>query len=218
MTSTNELKQAAAKAAIQYVIEDSIIGVGTGSTVNYFIDELAKIKHKISGAIASSKITEKRLKSHSIPVYDLNSISNLPVYIDGADEFNTDRYLIKGGGGALTREKIIAAHAENFICIADESKKVDVLGNFPLPIEVISIARNYVAREMKKLGGNPVYREGFITDNNHAIIDIHNLSILNPIEIEEFINHITGVISNGLFAKRPADKILMATPRGITLF
>jgi len=217
MTSTDELKKAAAKAAIQYVVEESIIGVGTGSTVNYFIDELAQVKHKIEGAIASSKITEERLKSHNIPIYDLNSTNHLSVYIDGADEFNTDRYLIKGGGGALTREKIIAAHAENFICIADESKKVDVLGKFPLPIEVISIARSYVAREMTKLGGNPVYREGFITDNNHVIIDIHNLSILDPIKIEEFINHITGVVSNGLFAKRPADKILMATPKGMTI-
>lgn len=216
MTTQDDLKKAVAKAAIAYVEEDQVVGVGSGSTVNFFIDELAKIKHRIEGAVASSKETEERLKAHGIPLCDLNSTSHLPVYIDGADEFNDALYLIKGGGGALTREKIIAANAKTFICIVDESKKVDVLGKFPLPIEVISIARSYVAREMVKLGGDPEYRAGFVTDNGNVILDIYNLNILDPIALEERINHIAGVVSNGIFAKRAADKVLMATPNGVT--
>lgn len=218
MILQDELKKTVAKAAIEYIEEDGVIGVGTGSTIYYFIDELAKIKHKIEGAIASSNATEAHLKSRGIPICDLNSVGNLPVYIDGADEFNDHLYLIKGGGGALTREKIIAANAKRFICIVDESKKVDVLGKFPLPIEVLPIARSYVAREMVKLGGDPEYREGFVTDNGNVILDIYNLDMVNPVALEERINNIAGVVSNGIFAKRSADTILMATSRGITTF
>jgi len=216
MSSQDELKKQAAKAAIDYVEEDRVVGVGTGTTVNYFIEELAKIKNKIEGAVASSKATEDQLKAHRIPIVDLNSVSNLPVYIDGADEFNDYLYLIKGGGGALTREKIVAANAKTFVCITDESKKVDILGTFPLPIEVLPMARSYVAREMVKLGGDPEYREGFVTDNGNVILDIYNLNILDPIALEERINHLAGVVSNGIFAKRHADIVLMASTNGIT--
>ena len=215
MTSQDALKKIVAKEAIKYIVEDRVIGVGTGSTVDYFIDELAKIKHKIEGAVASSKATEERLKSLNIPICDLNSVNKLPVYIDGADEFNDHLYLIKGGGGALTREKIVAANAETFICIVDESKKVDILGNFPLPIEVLPIARSYVAREMVKLGGDPEYRANFITDNGNVILDVYNLTLLDPVAWEKRINHIPGVVSNGIFAIRPADKVLMATRHGV---
>ncbi|MCB1827211.1 MAG: ribose-5-phosphate isomerase RpiA [Coxiellaceae bacterium] len=215
MSSQEELKKEAAIAAMQYVKEDTVVGVGTGSTVNFFIDELAKIKHKIEGAVASSKATEVQLKSKGIPVCDLNSVNHIPVYVDGADEFNDYLYLVKGGGGALTREKIVAAASDTFICIVDESKKVDVLGKFPLPVEVIPMARSFVAREMVKLGGDPEYREGYVTDNGNVILDVYNLNILDPIALEEQINHIAGVVSNGIFAKRHADKVLMATPNGI---
>ncbi len=215
MTTVDKLKQAAAKAAMEYIEEDSVVGIGSGSTVNFFIDELASIKHKIEGVVPSSVETERRLKSHNIPICDLNSVNRLPIYIDGADEFNDYLYLIKGGGGALTREKIIASVSEQFICIVDESKRVDVLGKFPLPVEVIPMARSYVARQMVKLGGDPEYREGFTTDNSNVILDIHNLSILDPIAMEEKINHIAGVVSNGVFAKRTADKVLMATSNGV---
>lgn len=215
MSTQEELKKEVAKAALDYVTEDSIVGVGTGSTVNCFIDELAKIKHKIEGAVASSKATEERLKANNIPICDLNSVGEIPVYIDGADEFNDFLYLIKGGGGALTREKIVAANAKTFVCIVDESKKVDVLGKFPLPIEVLPFSRSYVAREMVKLGGDPEYREGFVTDNGNVILDVYNLNMLDPVALEEQINHIAGVVSNGIFAKRPADKVLMATPNGV---
>lgn len=202
-------KKTAAEAALSYIPEDTIVGVGTGSTVHYFIEALATIKHKISGAIASSTATEKKLKEHDITIYDLNSVSDLPLYVDGADEINEQLQMIKGGGGALTREKIIAAVAKKFICIADNSKKVDVLGKFPLPIEVIPMARSYVARELVKLGGTPVYRNGFITDNGNVILDVWNLTLLEPVKMEQTLNNIVGVVTNGLFAKRTADVLLL---------
>ena len=204
----DEKKQLAAKAAMQHVVRGAVIGVGTGSTANHFVDALAEIKGDIEGTVASSQATADRLKSHGIPVLDLNSVDDIPIYVDGADESNHYLHLIKGGGGALTREKIIAAVAKKFVCIADETKLVDVLGTFPLPVEVIPMARSYVARELVKLGGTPVYREGFVTDNGNVILDVHNLSISEPVKLEEAINHITGVVTNGLFARRPAD-----TPR-----
>ncbi|MBB71669.1 MAG: ribose 5-phosphate isomerase A [Legionellales bacterium] len=209
------LKQAAAQAAIAYIEDNMIVGVGTGSTTNYFIDALATIKGRIEGAVASSEATAERLKSHGIPVYDLNSISHLPIYVDGADEANRLLQLVKGGGGALTREKIIAAAAKTFICIADSTKKVGMLGRFPLPVEVIPMARSFVAREIVKLGGDPVYREGFTTDNGNIILDVHNLHIMEPIKMEQSLNSITGVVCNGLFAKRPADILLLASENGV---
>jgi len=213
----DEMKRAAAKAALQYIEPDSIIGIGTGSTVNYFIEELSHIKHKIEGAVASSNITEEKLKAYGISVYDLNSVFPLPIYIDGADEINEHMQMIKGGGGALTREKIIAACAEKFICIADQSKRVDLLGKFPLPIEVISMARSYVAREVVKLGGKPVYRENFVTDNGNVILDVWGLKILQPQELELTINNIPGVVANGLFAIRRADILLLGTESGVQI-
>jgi len=218
----DEMKQAVAKAAvaqIQAQLEPtSIVGVGTGSTANCFIDELAKIKHLFDGAVASSEATATRLKGHGIPVYDLNGVNQLDFYIDGADEFNDRLELIKGGGGALTREKIVAAVAKTFICIADETKHVDLLGSFPLPVEVLPMARSYVARELFKLDAQPVYREGFITDNGNQILDIHNLEISAAVKLEERINNIVGVVTNGLFAARPADIVLMATASGVKAF
>lgn len=211
----DEMKQLVAKAAIEYVVPDTIIGVGTGSTANFFIDELAKIKHTIDGTVASSEATANRLKGHGIPVLDLNSVDQISVYIDGADESDHHLHLIKGGGGALTREKIVAAVSKKFVCIADESKLVDVLGNFPLPVEVIPMARSYVAREIVKLGGQPVYREGFVTDNGNVILDIHNLSIVDPTGLEKTLNNITGVVTNGLFAMKPADILLLGTQEGV---
>lgn len=208
-------KLAAAQAALQYVQVGEIIGIGTGSTTNFFIDELAKIKHKIDGAVASSEATANRLKKHGIEVLSLNSVSSIPVYIDGADEITRNMHMIKGGGGALTREKIVAAVAQKFICIADQSKLVKVLGKFPLPIEVIPMARSYVAREIVLLGGQPAWRQDVITDNGNIILDIHNLNILNPVELESTINQITGVVTNGLFAKRGADILLMGTEQGV---
>ena len=205
----DDLKKACAEAAIPYIVEDSIVGVGTGTTTNFFIDALANIKHKIEGAVASSEASAERLKSHGIRVFDLNVIDELPVYVDGADEANDHLALIKGGGGALTREKIIAAVADQFICIADHSKKVGVLGQFPLPVEVIPMARSYVARQLVKLGGDPVYREGFVTDNGNIILDVYNMSIMDPISMEKDINNITGAVTNGLFAQRPADILLL---------
>lgn len=217
-TNPQEIKkQAVAKAALQYVVNDEVIGVGTGSTANYFIDLLATIKHKIKGAVASSKATEMRLKSYGIEVFDSNSVDKLPIYIDGADEINSHLQMIKGGGAALTREKIVAAVAEKFICIADDSKKVDVLGNFPLPIEVIPLARSYVARQLVKLGGSPVYRENCITDNGNVILDVWNLKILEPVKLEELLNNITGVVTNGIFAKRPADVLLLVSDVGVNV-
>ena len=211
----DELKKAVAKAAIKYVVEDAIVGVGTGSTANYFIDYLAEIKGKIEGAVASSEASKKRLEAHGIPVYDLNAVDDIPVYVDGADEADHNLCLVKGGGGALTREKIVAAVSGKFICIADGSKKVAILGNFPLPIEVIPMARSFVARELVKLGGDPVYREGFVTDNGNIILDVHNMQIDEPIAMEGKINNITGVVTNGLFARRGADVLLLATENGV---
>jgi len=211
----DELKQEVAKAAIEYVIAGTIIGVGTGSTANFFIDELAKIKGKIEGAVASSIATADRLKGHGIQVYDLNDVNGLSVYVDGADESNKYLHLIKGGGGALTREKIVAAASEKFVCIADGSKLVDVLGAFPLPIEVIPMARSMVARELVKLGGQPVLREGFITDNGNVILDVHNMEIMEPTKLEQTLNNIPGIVTNGLFALRPADVLLLGTEDGV---
>lgn len=211
----NELKRNVALAAIDYVQTGTIIGVGTGSTANFFIDELAKIKNKIDGTVASSSATANRLEGHGIRVLDLNVVDEISVYIDGADESNHTLHLIKGGGGALTREKIIASASNKFVCIADNSKLVDILGGFPLPVEVIPMARSYVARELVKLGGQPVYREGFKTDNGNIILDLRNLQITQPIELEQKINNIVGVVTNGLFAARSADVLLLGTPDGI---
>lgn len=210
----DELKQATARAAIEYV-PSGIIGVGTGSTANYFIDELAKIKGRIDGAVASSEATAQRLKGHGIPVLDLNSAGELEVYVDGADEITEHMHMIKGGGGALTREKIVAACSKKFVCIADGSKLVGLLGKFPLPVEVIPMAQSYVARELVKLGGQPVLRQGFTTDNGNVILDVHGLKIMNPVELESQINQITGVVTNGLFARRPADVLLLGTGDGV---
>ncbi len=211
----DELKKNVAIAAIDYVETGTIIGVGTGSTANYFIDELAKIKSKIDGTVASSVATAERLKGHGIRVLELNVVDDISVYVDGADESNKYLHLIKGGGGALTREKIIAAASDKFVCIADESKLVDILGEFPLPVEVIPMARSYVARELVKLGGQPVYREGFTTDNGNIILDVKNMQIMDPVEVEQKINNIVGVVTNGLFAARPADVLLLGTKEGI---
>ena len=211
----DELKQAVAREAIKYVIEDAIVGVGTGSTADRFIDELAKIKNRIDGAVASSQKSADRLKSHGIRVVDLNSVGELPVYIDGADEITEHLSMIKGGGGALTREKIVAAVARTFICIADESKLVGVLGKFPLPVEVIPMARSHVGRELVKLGGQPALRQGFTTDNGNLILDVYGLSIMQPLELEAEINNITGVVTNGLFAHRGADVLLLGTAGGV---
>ena len=208
-----------AQAAANYVrdrLDDrSVIGVGTGSTANYFIECLAAFKHDISATVASSEETARRLKALQITVIDLNSAPEVSIYVDGADEANSFLHLIKGGGGALTREKIIAAVAKEFVCIADGSKLVDVLGRFPLPVEVVPMARSYVARQIVKLEGDPVYREGFITDNGNIILDVHNLSIVDPRELETMLNQITGVVTNGLFALRPADKLILGTKNGL---
>jgi ribose 5-phosphate isomerase A len=215
----DELKQAVGQAAVDYIQSkleaSSVVGVGTGSTANCFIDALAKIKHLFDGAVASSDVTADRLKSHGIPVYDLNSVDNLVVYVDGADEADNNLCLIKGGGAALTREKIVAACADEFVCIADESKLVNILGEFPLPVEVIPMARSYVARELVKLGGSPEHRHGVVTDNGNEILDVHRFSIANPVEIEREINQIVGVVSNGLFAARSADVLLLGTGDGV---
>jgi len=211
----DEKKQQVAKAALEYVVEDSIIGIGTGSTANYFIDALATIKHKIEGTVASSNATADRLKSHGIPVFELNSVDEISVYLDGADETNQYLHLIKGGGGALTREKIVAAVSKRFVCIADDSKLVDILGKFPLPIEVIPMARSYVARQLVKMGGKPIWREGFTTDNGNVILDVHNLKISEPVKLETQLNAITGVVTNGLFASRPADVLLLGSDKGV---
>ena len=209
----DEMKKLAAKAALDYV-EGGIVGVGTGSTVNHFIDYLATIKGRIDGAVSSSEVSTERMKSHGIPVYDLNGVGGLSIYVDGADESNHQLQLIKGGGGALTREKIVAAASEKFVCIADESKLVDVLGSFPLPVEVIPMARSYVARELVKLGGTPVWRQGFVTDNGNVILDIQELEIARAIELEQAINNLAGVVTVGIFALRPADVLILGTPEG----
>jgi len=213
------LKQQVGESAANYIDPflqiESIIGVGTGSTANYFIDALAKIKHKFDGTVASSLASEERLKSHGIPVYELNGVKEMLFYIDGADETNDRFELIKGGGGALTREKIVASVADQFICIVDESKLVKTLGQFPLPIEVIPMARSAVARQIIKLGGRPVWRDGFTTDNGNVILDVFDLTIEDAPELEKQINNITGVVTNGLFAQKPADILLIGTPTGI---
>lgn len=211
----DEMKKMVAEAALEYVVPGTIIGIGTGSTANHFIDCLATIKHRIDGTVASSRTSAERLAAHGIPVLDLNAAGQLSVYVDGADESNHHLHLIKGGGGALTREKIVAACADKFVCIADASKLVDVLGAFPLPIEVIPMARSMVARELVKRGGQPVYREGFVTDNGNVILDVRGLSIVNPVELEGALNQITGVVTNGLFARRGADVLLLGTERGV---
>jgi len=212
----DEMKLEVARAAIKYIVPNSIIGVGTGSTANFFIDELATIKDTISGAVASSVATSERLKSHGIEVIDLNIVKEISVYIDGADESDRALNLIKGGGGALTREKIVAAVADKFICIVDESKLVSVMGNFPLPIEVIPMSVSYVKKQISKsIGGSPIIREGFTTDNGNLILDIHGLKIENPKTLENKINNIVGVVTNGLFANRGADILLLGTPNGV---
>ena len=215
----DELKQAVAKAAVDHIAPhlepSSIVGVGTGSTANFFIDYLAEYRNDFDGAVASSEATAERLKKHGIPVYDLNAVNEIEFYVDGADETNESLELIKGGGGALTREKIVAAVAKTFICIADESKQVGILGEFPLPVEVIPMARSHVGREIVKLGGDPVYRDGFVTDNGNIIIDIHNMDISRPLVVEEKLNNIVGVVTNGLFARRPADLLLLGTRDGV---
>ena len=215
----NEMKKAVARSAFEYVESildrDTIIGVGTGSTANFFIQELSRISDKIEGTVASPLESDKRLKAFGIAVYDLNSVGEVQVYIDGADESNEHLQLVKGGGAALTREKIIAAASKEFICIADESKLVPVLGKFPLPVEVIPIARSYVGREIVKLGGDPVYRDNCVTDNGNHIIDVFNLDIIEPRKLEERINNITGVVTNGLFAIRPADQLFLAETSGV---
>ena len=209
------LKQAVAEAALEYVIEGEVIGVGTGSTANYFIDGLAGIKNRIKGAVASSEASAERLRSHGIEVLDLNSVNSLPVYVDGADEFNSHLELIKGGGGALTREKIVAEMADQFVCICDASKQVKILGDFPLPVEVLPMARSLVARQLTALGGRPKLREGFTTDNGNIILDVYNLDLGRAIKMEGEINNMVGVVCNGLFARRPADILLMATEAGV---
>ena len=211
----DDLKRAVAAAAIEYVPADCIVGVGTGSTANFFIDELAKIKHRIRGAVASSEASAKRLKGHGIEVMTLNDAGDLPVYVDGADEITRHMHMVKGGGGALTREKIVAAASRKFVCVCDESKLVDVLGRFPLPVEVIPMARSSVARQLVALGGQPALREGFTTDNGNLILDVRGLQIMNPVELESALDHIAGVVTNGLFARRPADVLLLGTSSGV---
>lgn len=211
----DEMKKAAAAAAIEYVESGSIVGIGTGSTANHFIDLLADIKGKIDGTVASSEASAERLRSHGIPVMDLNEAGTLSLYVDGADESNKYLHLIKGGGGALTREKIVAEASEKFVCIADESKLVDILGAFPLPVEVIPMARSLVARKLVAMGGSPVLREGFTTDNGNIILDVHNLQIMEPVKMETEINQIPGVVTVGIFANRPADVLILGGADGV---
>jgi ribose 5-phosphate isomerase A len=215
----DELKRAVAKAAFDYVSRKltptTVIGVGTGSTANYFIEELGRVKYDINATVASSEASAQRLKALGIPVMDLNAVSDVSIYVDGADEANDLLQLIKGGGAALTREKIVAAVAREFVCIADDSKWVQMLGKFPLPVEVIPMARSHVGRQIVKLGGDPVYREGVVTDNGNIILDVYNLNILEPRKLETELNQITGVVTNGLFALRPADVLLLGTKDGV---
>ncbi|MBD1581758.1 ribose-5-phosphate isomerase RpiA [Pseudoalteromonas sp. S16_S37] len=210
----DEMKKAAAWAALEYVKKDTIVGVGTGSTVNHFIDALGSIKEQIKGAVSSSEASTQKLKALGIEVFELNDVDVLDIYVDGADEINASNDMIKGGGAALTREKIVAAVAKQFICIVDNTKHVTTLGAFPLPVEVIPMARSYVARELLKLGGDPVYRQGVITDNGNVILDVHNLQIEEPKQLEQTINQIVGVVTNGLFAQRGADIVIIGTPEG----
>lgn len=211
----NELKKAVARAAIAHIPDDCIVGVGTGSTANYFIDELAAIKGRIEGAVASSEASAARLKNAGIRVFDLNVVSDLPVYVDGADEVDHQLHMVKGGGGALTREKIVAAVARKFVCIADASKLKEVLGAFPLPVEVIPMARSHVGRELLRMGGRPELRQGFTTDNGNLILDVRGLTITDPVGLEAAINQIVGVVTNGLFALRKADVLLLGMPDGV---
>jgi ribose 5-phosphate isomerase A len=211
----DDKKKAAAYAALKYIEEGAIVGVGTGSTVNYFIDALADIKHNIQGAVSSSEASTERLKAMGIEVFDLNSVDKFDIYVDGADEITQHKHMIKGGGAALTREKIVAAVADKFICIIDDTKQVPMLGEFPLPVEVIPMARSYVAREIVKLGGDPTYRQGVVTDNGNVILDVYNLKILNPVELERQLNAIVGVVTNGLFAYRGADVVLIGSNNGL---
>lgn len=211
----DELKKAAALAALEYVEDGSIVGVGTGSTVNHFIDGLAGLRERIAGAVSSSEASARRLAAHGIPLFDLNDVTALPVYVDGADEIDGGFCMIKGGGGALTREKIVAAVATRFVCICDTTKRVDLLGRFPLPVEVIPLARTHVERALQRLGGRPVLREGFVTDNGNVIVDVHGLRIDTPAALEAELDHIVGTVTNGLFARRGADLLLLATPAGV---
>ncbi len=213
----DELKQAVAAAALDYVVPGRLVGVGTGSTARFFIEALAGIKARIAGAVASSEDTKRRLQGHGIEVFDLNAVSELPVYIDGADEIDAEMHMIKGGGGALTREKIVSAVAEKFVCIVDGSKYVEVLGKFPLPVEVIPMARAQVARQLARLGGRPVLREGFTTDNGNVILDVHGLRIVDPVDFESRLDHIAGIVSSGLFARRPANVCLLGTEKGVVI-
>lgn len=213
-----QAKQLVAEAAIEYIEWDWVVGVGTGSTANLFIDELAKMKANIDGAVASSKASADRLEAHGIRVLELDHTGDLPIYIDGADESTKHLHLIKGGGAALTREKIVAAASDKFICIADDSKLVDRLGAFPLPVEVIPMAKSYISRQLVKLGGQPILREGVVTDNGNAIIDVHNLDISNPVDIEQKINQMAGVVTNGIFAQRGADVLLLGGENGVTKY
>jgi ribose 5-phosphate isomerase A len=210
----DEMKKNAAWAALEFIPRNTVVGVGTGSTVNHFIDALASIKHDITGAVSSSVQSTEKLKALGIAVLDLNSIDSFSVYVDGADEINAQKHMIKGGGAALTREKIVAAVADSFICIVDQSKQVEVLGKFPLPVEVIPMAASYVARELTKLGGRPVLRAGVTTDNGNVILDVHDLAISEPIELEQQINNIVGVVTNGIFAMRAADMVLVGSATG----
>ncbi len=214
----DEMKKAAGWAALEYVNQDTIVGVGTGSTVNHFIDALATMKDEIKGAVSSSEASTQKMKDLGIEVFDANEISELDIYVDGADEINDNFEMIKGGGAALTREKIVAAIAKTYVCIVDDTKQVDVLGQFPLPVEVIPMARSYIGRELVKLGGDPAYREGVITDNGNIILDVYNMSITNPKALEDSINGLAGVVTVGLFAHRGADVLLMGTPNGVKKF
>ena len=211
----DDKKKAAARAALEYVADNAVIGVGTGSTANHFIELLATLRGRIEGTVASSEATAARLRRHGIPVYDLNGVGTVPVYVDGADEADRNLRLVKGGGGALTREKILAAAAEKFVCVADDSKLVAVLGKFPVPVEVIPMARSYVARQVVKLGGNPIWRDGFVTDNGNIVLDVYNLNLTDPVAVEAELNQITGVVTNGVFARRPADVLILGTDEGV---
>ena len=218
----DQLKQDVARAALDYLIanvpEGAIVGVGTGSTANFFIDALAAVKHRLGGAVASSAATQKRLEAHGIRVLDLNEVVALPVYVEGADEVDHGLAMIKGGGGALTREKIVAAVADVFLCICDQSKRVQTMGRFPLPVEVIPMARARVARELARFGGEPRLREGFVTDNGNLILDVHGLAITDPAALESELDHVVGIVTNGLFARRGADVLLLSGPEGVKTF